>query len=195
MIRTADLVTRTAIQFDMFAALGVDPRPLGVAHLLALTEPGAERSSKRLERLTLRSLRNDGIEAASLATCLARPGMQDKRPAPMRELAQGFDFAHFAAGFDARHLLALNRRALEDLPFAAVANRLSTTAVHQAVAQGIVPPAPHALLASVTHASYLSFLDGLHKAMLISAIVSFAGAALALLVQRGHEVDGAAAAA
>jgi EmrB/QacA subfamily drug resistance transporter len=76
-----------------------------------------------------------------------------------------------------------------------VANQLSTTAVHQAVSQGIVPPVPHALLPAVTHASYLSFLDGLHKAMLVSAIVSFAGALLALLVKRGHEVDGAGAAA
>jgi hypothetical protein len=45
------------------------------------------------------------------------------------------------------------------------------------------------LLAPVTHASYLSFLDGLHKAMLVGAIVSFVGAGVALLVQRGLELD------
>jgi hypothetical protein len=78
---------------------------------------------------------------------------------------------------------------------AKVAQRLSTTAVHQAVSQGIVPSVPHALLVPVTQASYLSFLDGLHKAMLVSAIVSFVGAFVALLVQRGHEVEGPAAAA
>ena len=67
--------------------------------------------------------------------------------------------------------------------------------MHQAVSQGIVPPVPQMLLAPVTHASYLSFLDGLHKAMLVGAIVSFAGAIVALFVQRGYEVEGPAAAA
>ena len=91
--------------------------------------------------------------------------------------------AHFAG-----HLSALG------VP-AAAASKLSTTAVHQAVSQGIVPPVPHALVVPVTNASYLSFLDGLHNAMLVSAIVSFVGAGLALLVKRGHEVEGPAAAA
>jgi EmrB/QacA subfamily drug resistance transporter len=91
--------------------------------------------------------------------------------------------AHFA-----HHLAALG------VP-ANAASQLSTTAVHQAVAQGSVPSVPHALLVPVTHASYLSFLDGLHNAMLVSAIVSFVGAGLALLVKRGHEVEGPAAAA
>ena len=72
---------------------------------------------------------------------------------------------------------------------------LTTTTANQAVAQGIVPitPAtPQALIAPITHASYLTFLDGLHNAMLVGAIVSFVGALVALLVQRGHGVGGAA---
>jgi glutamyl-tRNA synthetase len=128
MIRTDDLITRTGIQFDIFAALGVDPRSLGVAHLPMLADTGSERPSKRLERLTLRSLRNDGIEAASLGAHLARPGLQDDQPPPMAELAEGFDFAQFGAGFDATRLLALNRRALRNLPFAAVTDRLPSGA-------------------------------------------------------------------
>jgi EmrB/QacA subfamily drug resistance transporter len=88
--------------------------------------------------------------------------------------------AHFAG-----HLAAAGVPASE-------IGQLNTTAVHQAVSQGIVPPAPHALVAAVTHASYLSFLDGLHKAMLVGAIVSFAGAVVALFVQSGHEVEGPA---
>jgi MFS family permease len=72
---------------------------------------------------------------------------------------------------------------------ASVIGQLNTTSVHQAVSQGIVPAVPHMFLAPVTHASYLSFLDGLHKAMLVGAIVSFVGAGVALLVQRGHELD------
>ena len=86
------------------------------------------RPSKRLDRLTLRILRNDGIEPLSIAAYLARPGMQDDQPPSMAELAESFDFAHFATRFDATRLLALNRRALRHLPFAAVADRLPSGA-------------------------------------------------------------------
>ena len=75
---------------------------------------------------------------------------------------------------------------------------LTSTSARQTVAQGIVPlthSTPHSLIAPITHASYLSFLDGLHKAMLVGAVVSFVGALVSLLVQRGREVDGAAAVA
>ena len=75
---------------------------------------------------------------------------------------------------------------------------LTSTAARQTVAKGIVPvthSTPHALIAPITHASYLSFLDGLHKAMLVGAIVSFVGALVSLLVRRGHEVGGPAAVA
>lgn len=72
---------------------------------------------------------------------------------------------------------------------------LTSTNARQAVAQGIVPithSTPPALIAPITHASYLAFLDGLHNAMLVGAIVSFAGALVALLVRRGHAVESAA---
>ncbi len=128
LIRTEDQVTRTAIQFDIFSALSADPRSLDVAHLPMLTDAGDARPSKRLDRLTLRSLRNDGIEAASIAAYLVRPGMPNDRPPPIAMLAENFDFAHFGTEFDATRLLALNRRALGHLPFAAVADRLPSGA-------------------------------------------------------------------
>jgi glutamyl-tRNA synthetase len=124
LIRTEEHVTRTAIQFDMFAALGVDPRSLDSAHLPMLTDTSDDRPSKRLDRLTLRMLRNDGIEATSIAAYLARPAMQDDQPPPIAVLAESFDFGNFGTGFDATRLLALNRGALRHLPFGAVADRL-----------------------------------------------------------------------
>ena len=74
---------------------------------------------------------------------------------------------------------------------------LSSTSARQGVAQGIAPitaHTPHALVGPITTASKLAFIDGLHAALLVGAIVAFAGALLALLVQRGHEVESAAAA-
>jgi glutamyl-tRNA synthetase len=128
LIRTEGQITRTAIQFDILLALGADPRSIDVAHLPMLTDAGGDRPSKRLDRLTLRTLRNDGFEPASISAYLARTGLQDGQPPPMAELTEGFDFAHFDTSFDAMRLLALNRHALRHKPFAAVADRLPSGA-------------------------------------------------------------------
>ena len=127
LIRTEDQITRTAVQFDIAAALGADPRSLDVAHLPALTD-ASDAPSKRADRLTLRSLRNDGIEAAAIAAHLALPAMPGEEPTPIASLAQGFDIEQFGTAFDATRLLALNRGALRHLPFAAVADRLPSGA-------------------------------------------------------------------
>jgi glutamyl-tRNA synthetase len=128
LIMAEDHVTRTAVHVDIIVALGADPRHLSIAHLPILTDSNDARPSKRLDRLTLRSLRNDGIEAAAIAAFLARHEQSDDRPPPpMAELACGFELAHFCKSdirFDATQLLALNRRALQRLPFASVEDRL-----------------------------------------------------------------------
>ncbi|HEY2636154.1 MAG TPA: DHA2 family efflux MFS transporter permease subunit [Solirubrobacteraceae bacterium] len=70
------------------------------------------------------------------------------------------------------------------------------TAAKQLVAQGIPPVSPHmsaALAHKITVASYASFMDALHAALLVGALCAFAGAALALLVRRGHGAATAAA--
>jgi EmrB/QacA subfamily drug resistance transporter len=83
------------------------------------------------------------------------------------------------------------RLAAAHVPAAAIA-QLNTTAVKQAVSQGIAPVTartPQALVGPITSASKLAFLDGLHSALIVGAIVAFAGALLSLLCQRGHEVE------
>jgi EmrB/QacA subfamily drug resistance transporter len=75
---------------------------------------------------------------------------------------------------------------------------LTTTGARQAVAQGIaptVPGIPHSVTLAIAQAARLAFLDGLHSALIVGAIVAFAGALLSLLCQRGHEVEGPAGAA
>ena len=75
--------------------------------------------------------------------------------------------------------------------------QLNTTAVKQAISQGIAPvtaQTPHALVAPITAAAKLTFLDGLHSALIVGAIVAFAGALAQQRQQRGHEVEGPAGA-
>jgi glutamyl-tRNA synthetase len=128
LICAEDRITRTAVQLDILSVLGADPRSLEVAHLPMLTDAGDDRSSRRLDRLTVRALRNDGIEAASIAAYLARPGMPDDQPPLIADLARTVDFADFGTAFDATRLLVRNRHALRHLPFAAVADRLPSGA-------------------------------------------------------------------
>ena len=79
---------------------------------------------------------------------------------------------------------------------AAVAGPLS--AAKETVAQGIAPVThamPASLAAKVTEASQLAFLGALHTAILVAAVVAFAGAGLAHLIKRGHAGEGAIAVA
>lgn len=126
LIRGEDHVTNTGIQIDLFAALGASSPEF--AHLPLLVGAEGEKLSKRLDSLTLRSLRHDGVEPAALAAYLARLGTSDNpEPLPLSALAESFDLSHFshsAARFDPKQLLAMNRRVLHTLPFAAVGNRL-----------------------------------------------------------------------
>jgi glutamyl-tRNA synthetase len=126
VIRGEDHMTNTAIQLDIFAALGAAPPRF--AHLPLLSDTEGGKLSKRIDSLSLRSLRADGIEAAAIAAYLARLGTSDAvEPLPLADLARSFELGHVArspAHFDVTQLLALNRRVLHELPFDAVADRL-----------------------------------------------------------------------
>ena len=128
VIRGEDHVTNTGVQLDLLAALGGDAGRLRFAHLPLLLDEKGEKLSKRLDGLSLRRLRADGMEPAAIPAYLARLGSaRDPVPATLDELAADFDFAHFSAAparFDIAQLQALNRRVLQGLDFAAVAQRL-----------------------------------------------------------------------
>jgi glutamyl-tRNA synthetase len=126
VVRGEDHVANTAVQVQMFEALGA-PVP-AFAHAALLT--GAEgKLSKRLGSLGVDALREEGIEPLALMAKLARIGTSlpiepVESPAP---LVAGFDFATFGrapARFDLEELQALNARTVHLLPFEAVAARL-----------------------------------------------------------------------
>ena len=128
VIRGEDHVTNTAVQIDIFEALGGDLRTLRFGHLPLLLDSDGGKLSKRIGGLSLRGLRQDGIEPMAVASYLARLGTaDDPEPLSLDQLAAGFDLARFSkspARFDARQMLALNRRVLHGLSFAQVKARL-----------------------------------------------------------------------
>ncbi len=140
LVRGEDLVHTTAVQFDLAAALGRDPAAIARAHLPALADAEGDRLSRRAGNFSIRALRQMGVEPEALTATLARLGTgAEPRPMTLAELAAIDCLAGIAPTsprFDMRALLAVNRQALAQLPFAAVAGRLppgATEAFWQAV--------------------------------------------------------------
>lgn len=128
IIRGEDHVTNTGVQIDILEALAGHPVRIAFAHLPLLTASDGGKLSKRNESVSLRTLRADGIEPAAITAYLARLGTSaDPTLMPLADLARDFDFtrfSHSAARFDMTQVLALNRKLLHGLDYAAVADRL-----------------------------------------------------------------------
>jgi glutamyl-tRNA synthetase len=126
VVRGEDHVSNTALQLQMFDALGVTPPRF--AHEALLT--GAEgKLSKRLGSLGVDHFRELGIEPQAVRALLARIGTSDpvEPIAEAAPLIAGFDFSRFGrapARFDEAELAQLNARIVHGLDFAAVADRL-----------------------------------------------------------------------
>jgi glutamyl-tRNA synthetase len=126
VVRGEDHVSNTALQIQMFAALGAEMPAF--AHAALLT--GAEgKLSKRLGSLGVEHFREEGIEPQAIVALLARIGTSDPvepfvDPAP---LIAAFDFSRFGrapARFDETELAQLNARIVHQLDFDSVADRL-----------------------------------------------------------------------
>jgi glutamyl-tRNA synthetase len=126
VLRGEDHVSNTAVQIQMFTALGAAvPR---FAHEALLV--GSEgKLSKRLGALGCDALGEAGIEPEALVALLARLGTsQPVEPIAEREmLVETFDLASFGrapAKFDDGELARLNTAIVHQLPFAHIAARL-----------------------------------------------------------------------
>lgn len=132
VIRGEDHVTNTAVQAQIFEALGASLPAFG--HHNLLTTASGEGLSKRLGHLSLRGLRESGVEALAVAALATMVGTSDAvRPvASLDELAGLVDLAHVSrapAKFDEHELAALSARTLHQLPFATVAEQLSALGI------------------------------------------------------------------
>jgi len=146
IVRGEDHVTNTAVQVQLFQALG-GAVPC-FAHLPLIAGAEGEGLSKRQGSLSVRSLREEeGIEPLALASYLARLGTADPVAAAgsLEELAQGFAFAKFGRStprFDPEELDRLNAQVLHALPFALAQPRLEAmglSGVDEAFWQAVRP--------------------------------------------------------
>jgi glutamyl-tRNA synthetase len=128
VIRGEDHVTNSGAQIEIIEALGGTPPVFAHFSLMLAADGGA--LSKRLGSLSLRDLRDTGIEAMSLNSLIARLGTADpvEPVQDMATLIAGFDMSRLGrapARFDAEDVTRLNARILHDMPYEAAAPRLA----------------------------------------------------------------------
>ena len=132
IVRGEDHVTNTAVQIQIFEALGAAP-PLFGHHSLLVGRDG-QALSKRIGSLSLEGMRADGIEPLALACHTALVGTSDaiELYPSLEALAQKFDVTKLSRApgrFDMGDLFALNAKLLHATPFAEVAEQLTALGI------------------------------------------------------------------
>ncbi|APH72287.1 glutamate--tRNA ligase [Aquibium oceanicum] len=127
VIRGDDHVTNTGVQIALFRALGSQEPEFG--HHNLLTTSSGEALSKRTGSLSIKGLREDGIEPMAIASMAVLTGTSENvtPESSLSELAQKFDPAatsRSSAKFEPGDLVNLNRTLLQAMPFGAARDRL-----------------------------------------------------------------------
>ncbi len=129
IIRGEDHVTNTAVQIQLFRALGAKKAP-HFAHHNLLTGTDGQGLSKRTGALSIASLREAGVESLAVAALAALTGssiaVQPVHSLP--ELAGLFEISAMSrnsARFDEAELRALSQRVLHGLSYESVRDRLA----------------------------------------------------------------------
>lgn len=168
VIRGEDHVANTAVQIQLFRALGaVEP---GFAHYPLLSDLSGDKLSKRSGSLSVEELRDElGVEPMAIASLLAKIGTSDaiEPRLTLADLAAELDFSHFSRGapkFDPAELERLNARILHDTPYEAVRERLApfgeaNEAFWLAVRPNLVRFADVAAWAAVAHGPVTPLID------------------------------------
>jgi glutamyl-tRNA synthetase len=132
VIRGEDHVANTGVQIQIFEALGAAPPVFG--HHNLLITPEGEALSKRLGSLSIRSLRDDGLEPLAILSYSATIGTSNP-VAPYTSLTALAELSNFdklsraPARFDIEELRSLNARLLQELDFEVVVPRLEALGV------------------------------------------------------------------
>ncbi|HYA79768.1 MAG TPA: glutamate--tRNA ligase [Methylocystis sp.] len=128
IIRGEDHVANTAVQMQLFEALGAEPPQFAHHNLLVSSE--GEGLSKRTGALSIAALREEGCEPMAVAALATLTGSSDAVQAvrSLGELAGKFDLAHVSrnlARFDPADLVQLTHKTLAQLAYDDARERLA----------------------------------------------------------------------
>ena len=132
VMRGEDHVTNSAVQVQIFAALGA--RAPQFAHHSLLVGADGKGLSKRLGSLSIEGFRDMGLEPMAVASHAALIGTSDPvRPYfDLTELAALFDFSKLSRApgrFDLEELKSLNSKMLHQMPYAMARQRLAAMGI------------------------------------------------------------------
>lgn len=135
VVRGEDHVTNTAVQIQVFRALGYEPPRF--AHLPLLVGADGAGLSKRLGSLSLGQLREQGIEPMAVVSLLGRLGSSDSiEPLDhMSALQETFDISHFGRStprFDPAELERLNQKIIHVMGWEQAGPRLHALGMNKA---------------------------------------------------------------
>lgn len=127
IVRGEDHVSNSAVQIQMFEALGSKPPQFAHEALLIAAEG---KLSKRLGAIGVDQVRNAGLEPMALLSVLARIGTSQpvEAASTLDALAGAFDFSTFGrapAHFDLHEVERVNAKLVHGMDFAAVRDRLT----------------------------------------------------------------------
>ncbi len=138
VVRGADHITNTAVQIQLMSQLN-HPHPRFVHHSL-LTGPRGEPLAKRLGALSIRDLREQGIEPMALLSLLTFSGSRQdlKMGSNLEDLASYFDLPNFSTApvkFNESDLNDLTSQCLAQMPFSAIKDLLEEYKIPAHLAQ------------------------------------------------------------
>ena len=128
IVRGEDHVTNSGIQIEIFRAL--DSESPELAHLPLLVGADGQVLSKRLEDISIKGLRDEGVEPMAISSLLARIGTSDnvEVASSIDELADNFDFGKIGrapARFAEHDVRNINASLLHQTKFVDVQKRLT----------------------------------------------------------------------
>ncbi len=127
IIRGEDHTTNTAVQVQMFKALGADIPTF--AHMPLVSNADGDKFSKRSGNGAVADYRSEGIEPISVVAAMTRLGTATTAEGTdtLHTLIDDFDIQRYgraALSFSVKELYALNTKILHHLPYEAVQHRL-----------------------------------------------------------------------
>lgn len=127
IIRGEDHVANTAVQVQLFEALGGAVPTFG--HLPLITDAEGQGLSKRLGSASVEAFKEDGIEPLAIVAYLAALGTPDapKVVTEVSQLAADYDIGRYGRATpkaSMEEVLQLNTRIIHALPFAVIAGKL-----------------------------------------------------------------------
>lgn len=122
IIRGEDHVTNSAVQLQLFGAIGANVKNIRMAHFSLVSDARGAGFSKREGSLSLKTLAEQGVCSMTIVSLMAQLGTcHDIHPTwNMNELVEGFDFSNFSRSspkFDPDDLPKLNQILLHHMPY------------------------------------------------------------------------------